>query len=69
MAKPGPTAGSEGAKKIAEAHRGSHDHDKEGGFAANPDLPARPDARAARLSKTATERRSTRASAAKAARQ
>jgi general stress protein YciG len=38
MAKPGPTAGSEGAKKIAEAHRGSHDHDKEGGFAANPDL-------------------------------
>ncbi len=38
MAKPGPTAGSEGAKKIADAHRGSHDHDKEGGFAANPDL-------------------------------
>ena len=38
MAKPGPTAGSEGAKKIAEAHRGSHEHDKEGGFAANPDL-------------------------------
>lgn len=38
MAKPGPTAGSEGARKIAEAHRGSHDHDKEGGFAANPDL-------------------------------
>ncbi len=38
MAKPGPTAGSEGARKIADAHRGSHDHDKEGGFAANPDL-------------------------------
>jgi len=38
MAKPGPVAGSEGAKKIAEAHRGSHDHDKEGGFAANHDL-------------------------------
>ena len=38
MAKPGPAAGSEGARKIAEAHRGSHDHDKEGGFAANPGL-------------------------------
>jgi len=38
MGKPGPIAGSEGARKIAEAHRGSHDHDKEGGFAANPDL-------------------------------
>jgi len=38
MAKPGPVAGSEGARKIAEAHRGSHDHDKEGGFAANPSL-------------------------------
>ncbi len=38
MAKPGPAAGSEGARKIADAHRGSHDHDKEGGFAANPDL-------------------------------
>ena len=25
MAKPGPAAGSEGARKIAEAHRGSHD--------------------------------------------
>jgi general stress protein YciG len=36
--KPGPVAGSEGARKIAEAHRGSHDHDKEGGFAANPEL-------------------------------
>jgi general stress protein YciG len=38
MAKPGPAAGSEGARKIAEAHRGSHEHDKEGGFAANPSL-------------------------------
>ncbi len=36
--KPGPQPGSEGAKRIAEAHRGSHDHDKEGGFAANPEL-------------------------------
>ncbi len=38
MAKPGPVAGSEGARKIAEAHRGPHEHDKEGGFAANPNL-------------------------------
>jgi len=38
MAKPGPAAGSEGARKIAEAHRGSHEHDREGGFAANPSL-------------------------------
>lgn len=38
MAKPGPVAGSEGARKIAEAHRGSHEHDQQGGFAANPDL-------------------------------
>jgi len=36
--KPGPKPGSEGARRIAEAHRGSHDHDKTGGFAANPDL-------------------------------
>ncbi|MEN6372648.1 MAG: KGG domain-containing protein [Armatimonadota bacterium] len=36
--KPGPERGSEGARKIAEAHRGSHEHDKEGGFAANPEL-------------------------------
>jgi general stress protein YciG len=36
--KPGPQPGSEGARRIAEAHRGSHDHDKEGGFAANPAL-------------------------------
>jgi len=36
--KPGPQKGSEGARRIAEAHRGSHEHDKEGGFAANPEL-------------------------------
>ena len=36
--KPGPEPGSRGARKIAEAHRGSHGHDKEGGFAANPRL-------------------------------
>ncbi len=36
--KPGPQRGSEGARRIAEAHRGSHEHDKEGGFAANPEL-------------------------------
>jgi uncharacterized protein len=36
--KPGPGRGSAGARKIAEAHRGSHDHDREGGFAANPEL-------------------------------
>jgi len=36
--KPGPQRGSAGARRIAEAHRGSHEHDKEGGFAANPDL-------------------------------
>jgi len=36
--KPGPQPGSEGARRIAEAHRGSHDHDREGGFAANPTL-------------------------------
>ncbi len=34
---PGPTAGSEGAMRISAAHRGSHDHDKRGGFAANPE--------------------------------
>jgi len=38
MAKPGPEPGSEGARRIAEAHRGSHDHDQLGGFAAKPDL-------------------------------
>jgi len=36
--KPGPQPGSQGARKIAEAHRGSHEHDREGGFAANPQL-------------------------------
>jgi len=36
--RPGPQPGSAGARRIAEAHRGSHDHDKEGGFAANPAL-------------------------------
>ena len=36
--KPGPRRGSLGAKKIAEAHRGSHDHDQQGGFASNPAL-------------------------------
>ncbi len=36
--KPGPEAGSEGARRIAAAHQGSHDHDKQGGFAANPAL-------------------------------
>jgi general stress protein YciG len=34
---PGPTAGSDGAMRISAAHRGSHDHDKRGGFAANPE--------------------------------
>lgn len=36
--KPGPQPGSEGARRISEAHRGSHEHDREGGFAANPEL-------------------------------
>ena len=36
--RPGPQPGSEGARRIAEAHRGSHEHDREGGFAANPAL-------------------------------
>ncbi|MBI3947113.1 MAG: hypothetical protein HY321_14405 [Armatimonadetes bacterium] len=36
--RPGPKPGSEGATRIADAHRGSHAHDREGGFAANPDL-------------------------------
>ena len=36
--KPGPRRGSVGARRISEAHRGSHEHDKEGGFAANPEL-------------------------------
>jgi uncharacterized protein len=38
MAKPGPEPGSAGAKRIAEAHRGSHDHDQHGGFASKPSL-------------------------------
>ena len=36
--KPGPQPGSEGAKRIADAHRGPHEHDREGGFASNPEL-------------------------------
>jgi general stress protein YciG len=35
--KPGPAPGSEGARRISEAHRGSHEHDKRGGFAADRD--------------------------------
>jgi len=38
MAKPGARPGSEGAKRIGDAHRGSQEHDKRGGFAANPEL-------------------------------
>ncbi len=38
MPKPGPEPGSPGARRIAEAHRGSHDHDQQGGFAAKPAL-------------------------------
>lgn len=36
--RPGPKPGSEGATRIADAHRGPHDHDREGGFASNPGL-------------------------------
>lgn len=36
--KRGPQPGSEGALRIAEAHRGSKSHDQKGGFAANPNL-------------------------------
>ncbi len=36
--RPGPQPGSPGARRIAEAHSGSREHDKESGFAANPDL-------------------------------
>lgn len=36
--KPGPEPGSPGARRIAEAHRGSRQHDSQGGFAANPEL-------------------------------
>jgi general stress protein YciG len=35
---PGPKSGSEWANKIAESHRGSHEHDKRCGFAAHPEL-------------------------------
>jgi general stress protein YciG len=35
--KPGPHPGSAGAERISAAHRGSHDHDKRGGFAADPE--------------------------------
>jgi general stress protein YciG len=38
MAKPGPEPGSPGARRIAEAHRGSHEHDQQGGFASKPSL-------------------------------
>lgn len=34
----GPARGSNGARRIAEAHRGSREHDREGGFASNPTL-------------------------------
>ncbi|MHB9035017.1 MAG: KGG domain-containing protein [Armatimonadota bacterium] len=34
----GPKRGSAGAKAIADAHRGSHKHDINAGFAANPEL-------------------------------
>jgi len=36
--KPGPKRGSAGALRIAEAHKGIHEHDSRGGFAANPHL-------------------------------
>jgi len=36
--RPGPEPGSAGARRIAEAHRGSREHDQQGGFAANPEL-------------------------------
>jgi len=36
--KPGPEPGSPGARRIAAAHRGSREHDLQGGFAANPEL-------------------------------
>ncbi len=37
ISRPGPKKGSTGAEKIAQAHRGSHEHDMQGGFAANPE--------------------------------
>lgn len=36
--KPGPAPGSPGARSIGDAHRGSHTHDSQGGFATNPQL-------------------------------
>lgn len=36
--KPGPKPGSEGAQRIAEAHRGSREHDQRCGFAIHPEL-------------------------------
>lgn len=38
MGRRGPKPGSEGAKAIGKAHKGSHEHDHRGGFAANPEL-------------------------------
>lgn len=35
---PGPKPGSDGARKISAAHKGSKEHDQRGGFAANPEL-------------------------------
>lgn len=35
---PGPRPGSDGARRISEAHKGSKTHDQRGGFAANPEL-------------------------------
>ena len=35
---PGPRPGSDGARRISEAHSGSKTHDQKGGFAANPEL-------------------------------
>ena len=34
----GPAKGSYGARVISELHKGSHEHDKKGGFAANIEL-------------------------------
>ena len=35
---PGPQLGSDGEERIVDTHRNAHAHDKEGGFAANPEL-------------------------------
>jgi general stress protein YciG len=37
MEKPGPKPGSPGALRIAAAHSGPRDHDRKGGFAADPE--------------------------------